>query len=187
MDDWQLSDQERELEAALRSESDADRPEFSESLHTRIMGAIHREHAATAGSVVEMPPVEPSHRTPGALLVAAASIAILVAAVAWLVKTPRPGDVGPATGQQANVAEDNLAVEDESQVLDSVWMAADLLLAPVEESTEGAELEEPTQLDTVDKLAKVDPSAQWDDIAHDVEILANVLFVPFDASETETP
>ena len=204
MDDLQLSDEERELEVALRREGEAERQAFSESRHSRIMDAVRRESVSVPVQGAAQVVAARKNASLGYFLVAAASIAILVTSVAWVVNRGEGPDVVEVPGQQVhdgahdgkndgvNDGADELGVEDNADMLASVLLAAEglFLAAPVDEASD----DEAQRQYTDDKIVMADssPAEQWDDLAHDMEILANVLFDPISNGpisngEFETP
>lgn len=177
MGDWQLSEEERELEIVLRREAADARPEFRDGLHGQIMAAVREELAVRDGAVASL--VATSRR---ALLFAAASVALVVIGISWLL----PGDETDGVAGVSEQQVEPIAADEGDSVLDSVLLAAVDVFAV-------APLSDPDASDSSSDLAehlaqsKGSSAEQWDDIAHDVEILANVLFDPFATGETETP
>lgn len=203
MDDLQLSDEERELELALRSEAETEQLEFSNSLHSQIMGAVRRESvgglaAAAASLALTSVAVPASESGDGAssvtrsiygfMLVAAASVAVLVMGGAWLIDLgSSPAIVESPEQHEVDAVDHFVADGADGGVLDSVLLAAEeLLLAVPMDEVEGDDQQRQA---TDDKLVSNDASTSehWGNLAHDFEILADVLFESIDEGEIETP
>jgi hypothetical protein len=104
------SSEERSLRERLRQEATESRPEFSESLHERIAGALRRHHA-TIGAVHRAATRKGWQR--GLVALAAAACLLAAVAIGWqLIQSTAQ------RGHGRNVAKDNQEWIERRQVID---------------------------------------------------------------------
>ncbi len=203
MTDWQLSEEEKGLESALRSEVASSQPEFSASLHDRIMTAVREESSAEVSTASVSPRGSRSWRY---LLAAAASVALLVTGVLLLTgdEDPFVADPSKSSAEADSIASSDAPSSDQSTasstdfaepgVIDAVLQVAEeLLLADASLATESGDgattepgdAEDASPEDAAIAATDLDSPAedQWESIAHDVEVLTTVLFDPLGSDE----
>ncbi|REJ64512.1 MAG: hypothetical protein DWQ31_21530 [Planctomycetota bacterium] len=172
MNEEQTTAEEQRLEDSLRRASDQTRPEFSRELHERIMASVRDEVRVAEGRVIAEPARTSMRLMVGRLLVAAASIVVVLFGISRLAPDGPAGDFVDAGGVTVDSGETAITQLDGAAAIDTFWQAAEQIL--VSASGEG--------LDRVaDEVAVADPSAgnNWDDLTHDVAMLADAFFEPF--------